>query len=271
MNMNKKATDLLNLMIEHKEKLMTTVFKNYKDHYSSFNDAFELLIKKIEMNQIDLSGRKQLKEKHEEDFGTTICDSHLIERGFVGGHTNYEYEWYLHIDYEQKKKEYLELFINRVLIRTVNLSLLIKDYAEEAEFNESIYLDPNIFVEKLSNEEYRELLGQILADSDIRIQSIMDKKKSVENGPLNHEYISHIYGGVSEKELIIYAFKNSIAVDDYLVIAIDQKIDQLLKILATKGSQKELELLTALGYLLDFYNINFELSQTSCTITSKAR
>lgn len=269
MDMNQKVINLIDLMIDHKERLLGTVFKNYKDRYSTFNESFELIRKKVETNKIDLTERKELEEKHEEDFGTTICDSHLIERGFVDGHTNYEYEWYLHIDYEQKKKEYLELFINRVLIRTVNLSHLIKDYAEKSEFIDSIYIDPNDFVEKLSNEDYRKFLGQILADSDTRIQSIMDRKKSPESGPANHKYISHLYGGISEKELITYAFKNSTAADDYLVIAIDQKIDQLLKLLAAQGSQKELELLTAVGYLLDFYDINFELSQTSCTIATR--
>lgn len=271
MGMNQKAIDLMDSMIENKEKLLETVFKNYKNQYSIFNESFELVRNKLDTSKIDLSERKDLIEKHEENFGTTICDSHLIERGFVDGHTNYEYEWYLHIDYEQKKKEYLELFINRVLIRTVNLSLLIKDYAEKTELIDSVYIDPNDFVEKLPNENYRELLGQILADSDTRIQSIIDRENSVESGPINHEYISHLFGGVSEKELIIYAYKNSIAADDYLIIAIDQKIDQILKILSTKGSQKELELLTAVGYLLDFYDINFELSQTSCKVASKVK
>ncbi|MDN6731836.1 MAG: hypothetical protein L0L39_06600, partial [Atopostipes suicloacalis] len=251
---------------ENKEEILTSVLKNYAVKKPRLKESFKIIKNKLEINEINLADRKALEKEHEKNFGSTICDSHLIERGFVDGHTNYEYEWYLHIDYTQKKKEYIELFINRVRIAAVSLSMLVKDYAGRSQFMDSLLIDPNELIEEMSNENYRKLLGEILADSDKRIQSIMNKDISAEEGPLNHHYISHLYGGVSERELISYALKASVGVDDYAIIAMDQKIDQLLEILADKGSNKEMELLLALGYLLDFYAINFELNQTSCTV-----
>lgn len=265
MSIEDNAILLMKQIHENDEKVINTILTNYQREDYSFTEAFEKISKKIELDEMDLTDREALDEKYDEDFGSTICDSHLIERGFVDGHTNYEYEWYLHIDYDQKKEEYLELFINRVLITRVSLAVVVKDYLEKDE--ESIAnIDPIKLIEKMENEVYREILSDILADSDQRIQSIMNKDQSEESGPLSHNYISDLYGGVSEKELINYAEKISLAVDDYVVIALDQKIDQLIETVADKGSNNEMATAMGLGYLLDFYGIDFELSQTSCIL-----
>lgn len=263
---NEKAVFLIEEILENDEKLFKTVFKNYKGKDRSLREGFEKIAQVLEAGEVDLTAREELALKLDERFGSTICASHLIERGFVDGHENYEYEWYLHIDYDQKKEEYLELFINRVLIDTVSLAIVIQDYTEENDPENLILSDPIELVESMEVERYRELLGEILGDSDKRIQAIMKGEPSSEDRLVSHEYISTLYGGVSEKELVDYALKATVAADDYVLIALDQKIKQVMKVLADKDQEKEMKILMGLGYLLELYDINFELTQTSCVL-----
>lgn len=266
MVMNEKAILLIDEILDHEEKLENSVFKYYATEEYSLKEGFEKIANSLARGEVDVQARKQRALEHDERFGSTVCASHLIERGFVNGHENYEYEWYLHIDYDQKKEEYLELFINRVLIATVSLALMIKDYAERAQEEELLTVDPVELVAGMDNEEYRELLGQILGDSDQRIQGIFNKEESPINGVLSHQYVSELYGGVSGKELVQYALKTSVASDDYALIALDQKIDGVMKTLANKNQEKEMNILIGLGNLLDFYGIDFEKTQSSCLV-----
>lgn len=263
---NRKAVFLIEEVLESYEKLSNSVFENYLNKEYFLKEGFEKLAEILEEEEVDKSAREELALKHDERFGSTICASHLIERGFVEGHQNYEYEWYLHIDYDQNKEEYLELFINRVLIDTVSLAPLVRDYADTEDLDTLPTTDPEEFVKKMDHDRYRELLGEILGDSDKRIQSILNKNPSPENGATNHQYISSLYGGVSEAELIEYALKTTVAADDYALIALDQKIDQVVEKLADNNQEKILKMLTGLGYLLNLYGIDFELTQTSCIV-----
>ena len=263
MSIKNNAILLMKQIQDSKEKVLNSVLLNYEKEDDSFIEAFEKIVENLELDEMDLRDREALDVKQAEKFSSTVCDAHLIERGFVEGHTNYEYEWYLHMDHKKNKKEYLELFINRVFIREVSVAVVIKDYIEKENEETLSSLDAVELIEELDNEHYREILTKVLADSNERIESIMNKTASEETGALSPNYISHIYGGVSEKELIQYAEKISLATDDYVVIALDQKIDQLVEIVAGKGSDNEMDTVMGLGYLLDFYGIDFEFSQTS--------
>lgn len=244
---SKGAAYLMEAVLKNENALLTSVFKPYENQGYSLKEGFEKLAACLAAERVDTTARKKLQLEHEEYF-QAISAAYIIERGYVNGHANYEYEWYLHLDERQNKKEYLSLFINRIFISKSNFTPFTKS-------TESLAV--------MKDEDYHNLLQQVLADSDERMQSIKKGDKSPTKGVLNHQYVSDLYGGVSTKELVQYAKKATVSGDEFVLLALDQKIDEVMKTLAGKNQTKEMEILLGLGYLLDLYDFNFERTQTS--------
>lgn len=244
----KGAAYLMDAILKNEKLLLTSVFKPYENQGYSLEEGFEKLAACLAVERADVAARKKLEAKHEKRFQELAAAAHLIERGYVQGHENYEYEWYLQLDETPKKKERVALFINRVYILETSLALI----PEPAEA-----------VAPINQEAYQRSLQQIIDDADERLQSIRAGEKSPTKGVLNHQYVSDLYGEVSTKELIQYATQATVTGDEFVLLALDQKIDAVMKVLAGNNQAKEMDILLGLGYLLDLYDFDFERTQTS--------
>lgn len=246
---SKGAAYLMGAILKNEHLLLTSVFKPYANQGYSLKDGFEKLAACLAAGRADATARKKLQVKQEERFQELVAMAHLIERGYVEGHENYEYEWYLQLDETPKKKERVTLFINRILIVETSLALI----PESAET-----------IATMNQESYQRSIQQVLADADERLQSIRAGEKSPTKGVLNHQYVSDLYGDVSIKELIQYATQATVTGDEFVLLALDQKIDAVMKVLAGNNQAKQMDILLGLGYLLDLYDFDFERTQTSC-------